>query len=432
MPAPCLRKSWSTLPFPPDSMPKVSSFKGRLRARWRRERRRNIWRNFTFSILSLTVAMLAALYSSSATRDGRMWAAGISATIALAISLWVSLRFVPRLAATVEWDWIPFLSHYHVTREGWIYFGAIVVVVFAAINTNNNLLYMVLSALLAVLLLSGFLSSVNFRSVDIRVHMPASCFAGESFPVSIEVRNVKAVFPTFSLKLGPANERSIQFEPVYLTCLRAKETDSRISFASLNRRGRYTISKVKMISRYPFGFLSKEKDRASKAACICYPEIVAKEDLNFAAIDLLGANQRFERGPGNDLYMIRDYLPSDSARHVHWKASAKTATLKTREFAAEETRRVTLYLDRQGREDQNSDFETLVSHAASIAFHLIRDGVDVALNTDEWTSGFGGTQKHLEAILGYLALVERSAEPVGAAGKADAVVVLSVRTATFN
>jgi uncharacterized protein (DUF58 family) len=130
--------------------------------------------------------------------------------------------------------------------------------------------------------------------------------------------------------------------------------------------------------------------------------------------------------------MIRDYLPSDSARHVHWKASAKTAVLKTREFAAEETRRVTLYLDRQGREDQNSDFERLVSHAASIAFHLIRDGIDVALNTDEWTSGFGGTQKHLEAILSYLALVERSTEPVGAAGKADAVVVLSVRTATFN
>ena len=249
--------------------------------------------------------------------------------IALVISLWVSLRFVPRLAKSVEWDWIPFLSHYHVTREGWIYFGSLVVVVFAAINTNNNLLYMVLSALLAVLLLSGFLSSVNFRSVDIRIRVPATCFAGESFPVSIEMRNAKSVFPTFSLKVGPANEHKLQFDPVYLTCLRAKETDNRISVASLNRRGRYTISKVKMTSRYPFGFLSKEKDRATKAACVCYPEIVAKEQLNFAAIDLLGANQRFERGPGNDLYMIRDYLPSDSARHVHWKASAKTAVLKT-------------------------------------------------------------------------------------------------------
>jgi uncharacterized protein (DUF58 family) len=413
-------------------MPKVTSFRGRLRARIRRERRRGIWRNFTFSILSLTVAMLAALYSSSATRDGRMWAAGISATIALAISLWVSLRFVPRLAKSVEWDWIPFLSHYHVTREGWIYFGSLVVVVFAAINTNNNLLYMVLSALLSVLLLSGFLSSVNFRSVDIRIRVPATCFAGESFPVSIEMRNAKSVFPTFSLKVGPANGHKLQFDPVYLTCLRAKETDNRISVASLNRRGRYTISKVKMTSRYPFGFLSKEKDRATKAACVCYPEIVAKEQLNFAAIDLLGANQRFERGPGNDLYMIRDYLPSDSARHVHWKASAKTAVLKTREFAAEETRRVALYLDRQGGEEQNAQFETLVSHAASIAFHFIRDGVDVELITDEWASGFGGTQKHLEAILSYLAMVERSSEPVGAAGKAEATFVLSLRTATFN
>src|SRR5262245_26144267 len=261
--APCLKTSWSKHPFPPENMPKKSSWGGRLRARIRKERRRGLWRNFTFSILSLSVAMLAALYSSSATRDGRMWAAGISATIALAISLWVSLRFVPGLARSVDLDWIPFLFHYRVTREGWIYFGSLAVVVFAAINTNNNLLYMVLSALLAVLLLSGFLSGVNFRGVDIRVRMPATCFVGESFPISIEVRNIKAVFPTFSLKLGPANENAAQFEPVYMTCIRANETDSRVSFASLHRRGRYTISKVKMISRYPFGFLSIEKDRAS-------------------------------------------------------------------------------------------------------------------------------------------------------------------------
>ena len=51
---------------------------------------------------------------------------------------------------------LPVLSHYHVTKEGWIYFGAIAIVVFAAINTNNNLLYMVLSALMAVLLFRAF------------------------------------------------------------------------------------------------------------------------------------------------------------------------------------------------------------------------------------------------------------------------------------
>src|SRR5262249_31372150 len=161
------------------------------------------------------------------------------------------------------WDWVPYLFHYRITREGWIYFASLVVVVFAAINTNNNLLYMVLSALLAVLLLSGVLSGVNIRGLDIRVRMPATCFVAESFPVSIGLRNCKAVSPTFSLKLGPANAHGAQYEPVYLTCMRAKETDSRVSFASVRRRGRYRISKVKLTSCFPFGFLSNEKDHAS-------------------------------------------------------------------------------------------------------------------------------------------------------------------------
>jgi hypothetical protein len=63
---------------------------------------------------------------------------------------------------------------------------------------------------------------------------------------------------------------------------------------------------------------------------------------------------------------------------------------------------------------------------------LIREGVDVQLSTDEWTSGFGRNQKHLEAILSYLAVVERTNESARAAARTDSVVVLSLRTATLN
>src|SRR5215468_9790837 len=134
-----------------------------------------MWKHFMASIGLLTIAMVAALYSSSAGREGRVPAAAISAFLALGIAVWVAIRFVPRLASHVDWQWLPFFSHYHVTREGWIYFGAITIVVFAAINTANNLLYMVLSALLAVLSLSGFLSSLNYRSVRIVVRIPTHC-----------------------------------------------------------------------------------------------------------------------------------------------------------------------------------------------------------------------------------------------------------------
>src|SRR5262249_56212611 len=93
---------------------------------------------------------------------------------------------------------------------------------------------------------------------------------------------------------------------------------------------------------------------------------------DIAVMDLQGSNQRFERGLGHDLYMIRDYVPSDSARHVHWKASAKTSMLKTREYAAEETRTITLAFDRFGHTDDVDAFEQLVSIAPSPAFRLTK------------------------------------------------------------
>jgi len=150
-----------------------------------------MWKNFGVSIGLLTIAMMAALYSSSAGREGRVGGAAVSALIALGIAIWVGIRFVPRLASHVDWEWLPFFSHYHVTREGWIYFGAISIVVFAAINTANNLLYMVLSALMAVLVLSGFLSALNFRFLRVVARVPSHCYAGDPFPLSLQVHNVK-------------------------------------------------------------------------------------------------------------------------------------------------------------------------------------------------------------------------------------------------
>ena len=58
-----------------------------------------------------------------------------------------------------------------------------------------------------------------------------------------------------------------------------------------------------------------------------------------------GELESFLRGRGNDLYAIRDYQRTDTARHVDWKASAKAGALQVREFAREDERQVLLVLD---------------------------------------------------------------------------------------
>lgn len=354
------------------------------------------------SIGLLAIALIAALYSSNAGREGRVAAAVISAVVALGIALIVTVKFVPRLASRVDWDWLPLFSRYRVTREGWIYLATVMIVVFAAINTANNLLYMVLSALLAVLALSGFLSALNFRMLRIEVRLPQHCYAGEAFPITVRLQNDKRVFPSFSLSVGPAEESPFRFSTLYSSVIRSSQYVAESEQALLPRRGLYSIGKVTVSSRYPFGFFLKTRTFAATGQCICFPAILSDEEMTMASIDMRGTEQRYDRGNGQDLYMIRDYVPSDSARHVHWKASAKTATLKTREYAAENSHHVTIVFDRFGYPGDDERFEQLVSYAASVVYHLNTAGTAVNFIADGWKSD------ELETILEYLALVEMS------------------------
>jgi hypothetical protein len=63
-----------------------------------------MWKHFMASIGLLAIAMMAALYSSNAARNGNALSAGVSAVVALMIAIGVAIKFVPRLASHVDWD----------------------------------------------------------------------------------------------------------------------------------------------------------------------------------------------------------------------------------------------------------------------------------------------------------------------------------------
>src|SRR5580698_1306665 len=85
------------------------------------------------------------------------------------------------------------------------------------------------------------------------------------------------------------------------------------------------------------------------------------------------------RGRGHELHSLRSYMPTDSARFVDWKVTAKTGHLMVREFAREDERRVMLVFDpfvgpsSRDSEKQAAEaerFERAVSMAACIAWHF--------------------------------------------------------------
>jgi len=381
-----------------------------------------MWQSFLLSMGLLAVALGAALYSSATSAADDLPATIISALISLVVAGWVGIRLVPRLARGVDWGWMPGVAQYKLTREGGIFLATLFVVLAAAVNTSNNLLYMVLSALLAVLALSGILSAMNFKALDMELLLPPRAFAGETLPFSVRIRNRRRVFPAFSLQAQPPGDG------LYFSMIQPRQSVLHPGETKFSRRGRYSFERLRAASRFPFGFFVKARSYPVDSECLCYPSILPPEQLKFSVIDILGDQERLQRGMGSDLYTIRDYQPSDSVRHIHWKATAKTSTLKTREFAAEESHNIVLAFDRYGRSEDAEKFEALVSEAASLAFHLIRNGAGVALVSDNWKSSGESSEASLEAILNYLALVQMSAyAPAPALESQSGALMLSLR-----
>jgi hypothetical protein len=117
---------------------------------------------------------------------------------------------------------------------------------------------------------------------------------------------------------------------------------------------------------------------------------------------IAGEFEAFVRGRGYDLYRIREYLPEDSARHVDWKATAKTGALKVREFTREDERKLRIIFDNPPAGAVSSRaYESGVQMAASLAWHFSQQ--DAELNFA--ATGMGPCEDVYD-FLAYLALVE--------------------------
>ena len=147
-------------------------------------------------------ALFLALYSGAAARgrtSHRRRPCRRSA--ALALAGWVALTIVPVLARRTPLRWLTYQIDYKLTREGMVYLGGIFVVALAALNTGNNLLFMVLACLLAGVLISGFLSRLVLSGIDVRLELPEHIFAERAVMAIAELHNTKQMMPSFSVSL---------------------------------------------------------------------------------------------------------------------------------------------------------------------------------------------------------------------------------------
>lgn len=295
---------------------------------------------------------------------------------------------------------------YKITRGGTLFIGAIVLVGMAAIASANNLLFLILAAMLATLLVSGFVSRLCLAGLQLDFLVPEHIPAGRSVPGKLFVRNQKWLMPSFSIRVeGIRQPNSPTLKSgVYFPLIAGGATLEETVEVRFPKRGAYRQNSFAFFTAFPFGFLEKSARVTLGREMIVYPSIDPWPGFDDLLAGITGEIETHYRGLGRDFYRIRPYEVLESARHLDWKASAHTGSLQVREFAREQERTVEMFLDRDVPPDLDAWFEHAINCCAFLAWSLSNQGTAIHFRSN----GFDLRQPEegdIYTILKYLALV---------------------------
>jgi len=407
---------------------------------------RGAWIRFFAALIALTLSFSAAIFSTVTKDAGNVFGTAILASVALLLAGWVALTTVPYLARRVAIRRVRDALDYDVTREGLAYMALVLVIGVAALNTGNNLLFIIVSAMLAAIIVSGVASAAMLQRVDMELTLPEHVFANDGVMGRANLRNQSKWWPAFSVSIVPPKVRDAKIkwmlhrsifrwppkappekqwlkipdlylsrvvipavradilrEPVYFPYVPPSTSANAEVDLLFPRRGRFVQDGFGVQTKFPFSFLAKTRRVALKREMIVFPPVEPTDEFFQVLPMITGEFESFVAGRGYDLYRIREYLPEDSARHVDWKATAKTGALKVREFTKEDERKLRIVFDNPDPEMVAADsYERYIALAASLGWHFSGENTDLSFATAEPL-----TSPDIYGFLRYLALVQR-------------------------
>lgn len=280
------------------------------------------------------------------------------------------------------------------------------VVAIGATNTGNNGLYVLLSTFLGALVVSGVVSRRNVERLVPELDGPDDIHAGEPVRFTLKLRNDrKRTRRAVLVRIAGASQ------PLLFPLVPPESTQSRGIDLVFSRRGRRKVESLLVYSAYPIGLFRKGRVHADARERIVFPRILRRPLPRPEARGPAGERtSALKRGRGADVRLLREALPWDDPRDLHWPQTARQGTLITKERSAEEGHDsvVALALARPPLAGPAWDaaFEEAVSEAAGAVLQLLSRGdrVGLLLGDRLLSPGVGPVQRR--ALLAALALVE--------------------------
>ncbi|MFL5385065.1 MAG: DUF58 domain-containing protein [Longimicrobiaceae bacterium] len=311
-----------------------------------------------------------------------------------------SLVLRPRLsrAAAIR-RWLRPPRRLKFSRAGSLFTVGTLVLGLAAVGTGNNLLYLVLGAMLGFITLSGWMSEQMIRRLEVRRRPPRGLTAGVRGRIVYEVRNAKRRLPSLAVEVGDAGQGRAwiaALDPGAAATVRAE--------AGWTKRGVYPLETVTLATSFPFGLFRKERDLELPGEAVVWP----RHDL--ALREPRPAGERIRRagetyagaaGARGEYRGLRPYRPGDDPRDVHWKTTARAGQPVVREYERDRSSALWICLDL--RAPAGDEAEAALEVAASLAAAAERRGDPFALATGEARVPPGNGPAQLERVLDALA-----------------------------
>lgn len=281
----------------------------------------------------------------------------------------------------------------------------------AAFNTGTNLLYMIVSTLLSLCIVSIFYGRFNLSGISAARRLPPEVHAGRPTEYELEVTNRRNVGCSYGVALQELSpELGSQNLSAYFLAVTPGEMSTRAVPVTFPRRGLFHLNHMVLMSCFPFGFVEFRADKRVSSEVLVYPRLLPMDSVLELQGPDLGAREINAKGHGVSLFSIRDYQSGDSARSIHWKLSSKGTGIKVREHEREEIKTIQLVLDFNCPAEPSlaeiEQFEKSVSVAASLAKFFLDRGFETALWTVAGSVPKSLGEGHLKRIMRALALID--------------------------
>ncbi len=302
------------------------------------------------------------------------------------------------------------------TREGKWIIGITLLLGAAAVNTGNNLLYLLLSLAISVIAISGILSEYCLRDLELTRFYPADIVAGEVTTLRLEVLNAKKR-AALHIEAGElVDNPAVLVRPGYLLHMEPHERGQAFGAIKALRRGPLATVGLMVTTAYPFGFARKSRLYEAPAHLLA---LAGVEDVQ---LPWRGAAARgtqhasIRAGQGDAFRGLRDARPGDAMRDIHWKVSARRERLIAREWEADASRvaLVRFVHVAPGPTDDVASLDLACATVAGLCAALLRDGLAVGLQTLQGevppavdSTGQGDALQRIRQHLAHLVLADR-------------------------